>query len=75
MKDENRPQDAHAKARHGASARGFLRQRARLTWTSGRLLEATNEMGPWTTNTAPGPTLIVTPVPTVPQQYHRVQTP
>jgi hypothetical protein len=46
-----------------------------LTWTSGTLLEATNVMGPWTTNTAPGPTLIVTPVPTVPQLFYRLQAP
>ena len=46
-----------------------------LTWTSGRLLEATNVMGPWTTNAATGPTLTVTPDTAVPQRFYRLQRP
>jgi hypothetical protein len=46
-----------------------------LTWTSGRLLEATNVMGPWTTNAATGPTLTITPDTAVPQRYYRLQSP
>jgi hypothetical protein len=32
-------------------------------------------MGPWTTNAATGPTLIVTPAPAVPQMFYRLQAP
>jgi hypothetical protein len=45
--------------------------RLRLEWTgSGTLLEATNVVGPWITNTAPSPVLIN---PIYPQMFYRVQ--
>jgi hypothetical protein len=46
-----------------------------LTWTSGMLLEATNVMGPWTTNTAAISPLTVTPDKAMKQMYYRLQAP
>ena len=41
-----------------------------LQWSQGTLLEATNILGPWTTNSAPSPFTIT---PTGPQKYYRVK--
>ncbi len=44
----------------------------RLTWPgNGKLLEATNLSGPWTTNATPSP---VTITPDQPQKFYRIQT-
>ncbi len=41
-----------------------------LQWSQGTLLEATNILGPWTTNSAPSP---FTVTPTGPQKYYRIK--
>jgi hypothetical protein len=41
-----------------------------LQWSQGTLLEATNLLGPWTTNPAPSP---YTVTPAEPQKFYRVQ--
>jgi hypothetical protein len=43
-----------------------------LTWSSGVLLEATNVLGPWTTNVNSSPYTII---PTAPQKFFRVLVP
>ncbi len=44
-----------------------------LTWTSGMLLQATNVVGPWTTNTGAASPLIITP--TGPRMFYRLLVP
>jgi hypothetical protein len=46
-----------------------------LTWSGGSLLQATNVLGPWTTNTTATSPLTVMPVPGTPQQFYRLQGP
>ncbi len=46
-----------------------------LTWTNASLLEATNVMGPWTTNLANPSPYMVTPDKAVNQKYYRLQSP
>jgi hypothetical protein len=41
-----------------------------LTWSSGSLVEATNVLGPWTTNVATSP---YTFAPTEPMKFYRLQ--
>jgi hypothetical protein len=43
-----------------------------LSWSSGVLLEATNVLGPWTTNASPSP---YTNAPTEAQMFFRIQSP
>jgi beta-glucanase (GH16 family) len=46
-----------------------------LTWSAGNMLEATNLLGPWTTNTTATSPFTVTPSPGVQQKFYRVQSP
>jgi hypothetical protein len=46
-----------------------------LTWSGGSLLQATNVLGPWTTNSTATSPLTVTPNAGVQQQFYRVQSP
>jgi hypothetical protein len=46
-----------------------------LNWSGGNLLQATNLLGPWTTNTTATSPLTVVPDPGVQQQYYRVHSP
>jgi beta-glucanase (GH16 family) len=46
-----------------------------LTWSGGNMLEATNLLGPWTTNTTATSPFTVTPSPGVQQKFYRVQSP
>ena len=46
-----------------------------LNWSGGNLLQATNILGPWTTNTTASSPLTVVPNPGVQQQYYRVHSP
>jgi hypothetical protein len=45
-----------------------------LNWSGGYLLQATNLLGPWTTNTTATSPFTVAPAPNVQQQYYRVQS-
>jgi beta-glucanase (GH16 family) len=45
-----------------------------LTWSGGNMLEATNLLGPWTTNTTATSPFTVTPSPGVQQKFYRVQS-
>jgi beta-glucanase (GH16 family) len=46
-----------------------------LTWSGGSLLQATNLLGPWTTNTTATSPLTVTPSAGVQQEFYRVKSP
>jgi hypothetical protein len=43
-----------------------------VSWSAGKLLEATSLAGPWTTNANPSPYLFT---PTGPQKFYRAQAP
>jgi len=43
-----------------------------LQWSQGTLLQATNLVGPWTTNSSPSP---LTVTPSAPQMYYRILVP
>jgi hypothetical protein len=48
---------------------GYSGTNLKLTWASGTLLQATNLLGPWTTNSAPSP---YTVTPSAPQMFYKV---